>query len=127
MLNSIESPPVLDRKSLPDSLKYAYLGPNETLTVIIASCLTTEQEDKVLAVLKDHKEAIGWSVAYLKGISPSICMHQIFCEDGAKPFRDTQRRLNPNMREVVKNEIVKWLDAALFTLPLTANELVPLR
>ncbi|GAV66307.1 hypothetical protein CFOL_v3_09817 [Cephalotus follicularis] len=113
MLKSIESPPVLDKKSLPDSLKYTYLGPNETLPVIIASNLTTDQENKVLVVLKDHKEAIGWSIADLKGISPSICMHRIYCEDGAKPFRDAQRILNPNMREVVKNEIVKWLDAGI--------------
>ncbi|GAV89391.1 hypothetical protein CFOL_v3_32808, partial [Cephalotus follicularis] len=76
MLKSIESPPVLDKKSLPDSLKYAYLGPNETLPVIIASNLTTDQENRVLTVLKDHKEAIGWSIADLKGISPSICMHR---------------------------------------------------
>ncbi|GAV72547.1 hypothetical protein CFOL_v3_16035 [Cephalotus follicularis] len=123
MLKSIESPPVLDKKSLPDSLKYAYLGPNETLPVIIACSLTTDQENKVMAVLMDHKEAIGWSVADLKGISPSICMHQIYCEDGAKPFRDAQRRLNPNMREVVKNEIVKWLDAGLI-YPISGSKWV---
>ncbi|GAV77971.1 hypothetical protein CFOL_v3_21439 [Cephalotus follicularis] len=127
MSNSIESPHVLNQKTLLDFLKYAYLGLNETLLVIISSSLSTDQEDKVLAVLKDHKEVIGWSVADLKGISPSICMHQIFYEDGAKPFRDVQRRLNPNMHEVVKNEIVKWLDAGIIYPSLTANGLLPFR
>ncbi|XP_076960055.1 uncharacterized protein LOC143636307 [Bidens hawaiensis] len=31
----------------------------------------------------------------------------------AKPTRETQRRLNPNLREVVKKEVIKWLDAGI--------------
>ncbi|XP_035845639.1 uncharacterized protein LOC110933891 [Helianthus annuus] len=33
--------------------------------------------------------------------------------NGMNPSRDTQRRLNPNMREVVKKEVLKWLDAGI--------------
>ena len=40
-------------------------------------------------------------------------MHHIHCEIEAKPHRNMQRRLNPNMREVVKKEVVKWLDAGI--------------
>ena len=64
-------------------------------------------------ILKAYKEAIGWTVADLKGISPSICMHHIYTEDNAKPTREMQRRLNPNMQEVVKKEVIKWLDAGI--------------
>ncbi|KAL6009462.1 hypothetical protein ACLOJK_022691, partial [Asimina triloba] len=32
-------------------------------------------------------------------------------EENAKPSREMQRRLNPNMKEVDKKEVVKWLDA----------------
>jgi hypothetical protein len=56
-------------------LKYAFLGSNDTLLVIIASYLQKDQEDNLLEVLKEHKEAIGWTVANLKGIDPSVCMH----------------------------------------------------
>ncbi|XP_071932873.1 uncharacterized protein [Coffea arabica] len=35
------------------------------------------------------------------------------CSDGCKPVVETQRRLNPNMKEVVRNEILKWLDAGI--------------
>ena len=37
-------------------------------------------------------------------------MHKIILEPEANPVRDKQRRLNPNMMEVVKNEIIKLLD-----------------
>jgi hypothetical protein len=110
---SLESPPKLELKPLPDKLKYAFLGANDTLPVIIASDLQKDQEDNMLEVLKEHKEAIGWTVADLKGIDPSICMHRIHLEEGARPSREAQRRLNPNMKEVVMKEVVKLLDASI--------------
>ena len=110
---SIQAPPQLELKPLPESLKYVFLGSKKTLPVIIASNLTTEQENQLVNILKTYKEAIGWTVADLKGISPSICMHHIYTEDNAKPTREMQRRLNPNMQEVVKKEVIKWLDAGI--------------
>ena len=98
---------------MPDSLKYVFLGPNKTLPVIITVDLTLEQEAQLIEVLRDHQAAIGWSIADLKGISPSLCMHHIYTEIDAKSIRDMQRRLNPNMKEVVKKEVIKWLDAGI--------------
>jgi hypothetical protein len=110
---SLESRLKLELKPLQDKLKYAFLGINDTLPVIIASDLQKDQEDNLLEVLKEHKEAIGWTVADLKGIDPSICMHRIHLEEGAKPSREAQRWLNPNMKEVVMKEVVKLLDTGI--------------
>ena len=77
---SIVSPPKLELKLLPDSLKYVFLGPKETLPIIISSLSSCDQEEELIRVLSDHKDAIGWSVADLKGISPTICMHRIHLE-----------------------------------------------
>ncbi|KAL5550681.1 hypothetical protein UlMin_000857 [Ulmus minor] len=97
--HSLSESPQLDLKPLPETLKYAFLGPSETLPVIIASDLDNEQEDKLIDVLKDHREAIGWKIEDIKGISPSVCMHRIHLEDDTKPSRELQRRLNPNMKK----------------------------
>ena len=53
---------------------------------------------------------LGWSLTDLKGICPSMCMHRILLEDGHKPSVEAQRRLNPTMKEVVRKEVLKWLD-----------------
>jgi len=90
-----------------------FLGPKETLPVIISSLLSCDQEEELIRVLSDHKGAIGWSVADLKEISPTICMHRIHLEDDAKPVRQMQRRLNPHMKEVVQKEVVKLLDVGI--------------
>ncbi|CAN6707340.1 unnamed protein product [Malus baccata var. baccata] len=105
--------PVLELKPLPDHLKYVFLGDEETLPVIVSSSLTALEEEKLIRVLKEHKTAIGWTLADIKGISPTTCMHRIFVEEGAKPTREAQRRLNPPMMEVVKNEIIKLLDCGV--------------
>ena len=44
-------------------------------------------------------------------MSPSICMHKIIFEENAKTSIERQRRLNPIMKEVVKKEVLKWLNA----------------
>ena len=83
---SFEQPPKMEPKPLPSHLRYAYLGDASTLPVIISASLTTTEEDKLLRVLRDHKDALGWSLADLKGILPSMCMHQILLEEGHKPY-----------------------------------------
>ncbi|XP_070679611.1 uncharacterized protein [Malus domestica] len=106
-------PPKLELKVLPEHLKYAYLGADSSLPVIIAADLSSTEEDKLLRILRSHQDAIGWTIADIKGISPTICMHKILLEDGAKPAIDAQRRLNPIMKEVVRNEVMKLLDAGM--------------
>ena len=78
--------------------------------MVISASLTELEEEKLLRVLRDHKNALGWSLADLKGIRPSMCMHRILLEDGHKPSVEAQRRLNPTMKEVVRKEVLKWLD-----------------
>ena len=82
---SVEQPPKMEQKPLPSHLKYAYLGMASTLPVIISASLTEIEEDKLLRVLREHKNELGWSLADLKGIRLSMCMHRILLEDGHKP------------------------------------------
>ena len=90
-----------------------YRGMNHLPVIISASLTVAEEEDKLLRLLRDHKDALGWSMADLKGIRPSMCMHRILLEDGHKPSVEAQRRLNPTMKEVVRKEVLKWLDAVV--------------
>ena len=98
-------------------MRYAYLRDASTLPVIISSSLIGEEkEDKLLRVLRDHKDVLGWSLAYLKGIRPSMCMHRILLEDGHKPSVEAHKRVNPTMKEVVCKEVLKWLDVGVIYL-----------
>ena len=108
-------------KKLPKHLKYAFLGAKRAQPVIITANLIVENEQKLIRILRKYKEAIAWSVEDLKGISSSICMHKIIIEENAKTSIEHQRRLNLMMKEVVRKEVLKWLDSgfiyAIFDSP----------
>ncbi|CAM8911203.1 unnamed protein product [Rhodiola kirilowii] len=110
-LPSVIQAPKIELKPLPVHLKYAFLRENNTLPVIIKSGLEIDQERRLIKVLRQHKLAIGWTLADLRRVSPAVCMHRILLENGAKPSREPQRRLNPIMMEIVQKEIQKLLDA----------------
>ncbi|XP_060177712.1 uncharacterized protein LOC132607635 [Lycium barbarum] len=97
---SIEEAPVLELKPLPPHLRYAFLGSGDTLPVILSAYLNDVQVERVLRVLRDRIRALGWSIADIRGISSSFCMHKILLEEGSKPSIECQRRLNPIMKEV---------------------------
>jgi NifB/MoaA-like Fe-S oxidoreductase len=75
--------------------------------------LSPEENEKLLILLKKHRKVIGYSINDLKGLSPAICTHRIPMEDQCKPVVDYQRRLTHAMREVVKKEVIKLLDAGI--------------
>jgi hypothetical protein len=105
--------PKKELKPLLDSLKYKFLGPAKSLPVIIASDLIDAQEEELLRVLREHREAIGWTIEDINGISPSLVMHKIHLEENSKPSREPQRRLNPAMQEVVRAKVIKLLDVGI--------------
>ena len=98
-------------KEFPSHLKYDFLEPEKGKQVIISTVLTEIEEQTLLQILRKYKEAITWLIKDLKGISPSICMHKILLNDDAKSYIEHQRRLNPVMKEVVRKEVLKWLNA----------------
>ena len=66
-----------------------------------------------MKTLKKHCAAIGYTLDDLKGISPTLCQHKVNLEEDVKPVCDHQRRLNPKMKEVVRKEILKLLEAGI--------------
>ena len=81
------------------------------LLLLVLINLSKHEEERLLKTLKKHRAAIGYTLDDLKGISPTLCQHKINLEEDAKPVIDHQRRLNPKMKEVVRKEILKLLEA----------------
>ncbi|GJW38529.1 reverse transcriptase domain-containing protein [Tanacetum coccineum] len=52
-------------------------------------------------------------ISDIKGINPQFCTHKILMEENAKPVVQHQRRVNPKIHEVIKQEVIKLLDAGL--------------
>ncbi|GJS34251.1 reverse transcriptase domain-containing protein [Tanacetum coccineum] len=111
---SLEEPPTdLELKPLPDNLEYVFLEEPSFLPVIISSQLSAQNKSKLVCILKKHKETFAWKTTYIPSICPSFCKHKIQLLDDKKLIVQKQRRLNPNMQEVVKKEIVKLLNTGI--------------
>ncbi|XP_058005376.1 uncharacterized protein LOC110668858 [Hevea brasiliensis] len=108
--HEVAQPPLLDKKEapqvdlkpLPSTLRYAFLRPNSTYLVIISASLSDVQVEKLLRELRAHRKVISYTIDNIMGINPTLCMHTILLEDNFKATIEHQRRLNPNMKEVVK-------------------------
>ncbi|WZZ88058.1 hypothetical protein YC2023_116637 [Brassica napus] len=105
--------PKIELKSLPAGLRYAFLGPNSTYPVIVNSELNNVETAKLLCELRKHRKAIGYSLEDIPGISPDLCIHRIHLEDESMTSIEHQRRLNPNLKDVVKKEIMKLQEAGV--------------
>ncbi|GJV56145.1 DNA-directed DNA polymerase [Tanacetum coccineum] len=100
-------------KIFPQHLEYAYLHEDKSFPIIISSEFSEREKMLLLQVLEKRKGAIAWKMLDIKGISPSYCTHKILMKDDYKQVIQPQRRLNPKVQDVVKNEILKLLDSGL--------------
>nr|GFC48655.1 reverse transcriptase domain-containing protein [Tanacetum cinerariifolium] len=105
--------PEVELKDLPPHLEYTFLEGDDKLPVIIIKYLSVEEKTALITVLKSHKRAISWKLSDIKGTDPEFCTHRILMEEDFEPAVQHQRRVNPKFQNVIKQEVLKLLDAGL--------------
>jgi hypothetical protein len=108
-----EELPAPELKPLPDGLRYDFLDDLNKHPIIISTDLLEEEIIKLVAVLRKHPTTFGYSLDDLKGINPTIATHRIFLKDGAEPVADFQRRLKSQMKQDVRKDVIRLLDARI--------------
>ena len=79
--------------------------------MIVNENLSDDELHSLLTELRKYRKAIGYSLSDIKGLSPMLCTHRIHLDNENASSIEHQRRLNPNLKEVVKKEILKLLEA----------------
>nr|GEX69929.1 reverse transcriptase domain-containing protein [Tanacetum cinerariifolium] len=102
--SSIDEPLEVELKDLPPHLEYAFLEGDDKLPVIIVKDLSVEEKNALITVLKSHKRAIAWKLSDIKGIDPEFCTHKILMGEDFEPAVQHERRVNPKIHDVIKNE-----------------------
>lgn len=85
--------------------------------------MESEQQKKHIQVLQKNKGAFAWDYLDMKGIDPQLCMHHIYREKNARPIRQPQWRLNPHLKDIVKEELQKLMDVK-FIYPIPNSKWV---
>jgi hypothetical protein len=97
------------------------LEPGKTLN--INPTLSESQKKQLVDVLRKHKEAFTWDYTDMKGIPANSCTHHIYIKEDCRPVRQPQRRMNPALKNVVKEELQKLLDVG-FIYPISDSQWV---
>nr|GEY47397.1 reverse transcriptase domain-containing protein [Tanacetum cinerariifolium] len=111
--SSVDEPSEVELKDLHPHLEYAFLEGDDKLPVIIEKDLSMEKKTVLITVIKSHKRAIAWKLSDIKGIDPEFCTHKILMEEDFEPAVQHQRRVNPNIYDVIKQVVIKLLEAGL--------------
>nr|GEX49885.1 reverse transcriptase domain-containing protein [Tanacetum cinerariifolium] len=111
--SSVDEPPVVELKVLPPHIEYAFLEGDDKLPVIIVKDLSVEEKTALITVLKSHKRAIAWNLSDIKGVNPEFCTYKILMKEDFELAVQHQRRVNPKIHDVIKQEVIKLLDAGL--------------
>ena len=67
--------------------------------------LTECQQEQFLKVLKSQFGAFAWKYTDMKGIHPDTCIHHIYMDASISLIRQPQRRMNPALKDIVKEEL----------------------
>nr|GEV97204.1 reverse transcriptase domain-containing protein [Tanacetum cinerariifolium] len=111
--SSVDEPSTVELKDLPPYLEYAFLEGDDKLPVITAKDLSVEEKTALITVLKSHKQVIAWKLSNIKGINPKFCTHKILMEEDFEPAVQHQRRVNPKIHDVIKQDVIKLFEAGM--------------
>jgi len=107
--------------SSPYHVNIVEFSPSRTLK--INPSLSAKREEQLCKVLRQHLDAFAWDYKEMKVVHPSICTHHIYIKEGCKPLCQPHRRMNPALKDIVKEELQKLLDAG-FIYPISYSEWV---
>jgi hypothetical protein len=89
----------------------------------INSRLNTDQQKQLVDILKEQIRAFSREYTDMKGIHLDTCIHHIYTRGKVTPVRQPQRRMNPALKDIVKEEIQKLLNV-VFIYPISDNKWV---
>ena len=77
----------------------------EAKPAYISADLTAEEEERLMAFLKEYRDVFAWSYKDLKGVDPKVCQHTIPMRDDAKPSIQRPYSYNENFAKKINEEI----------------------
>ena len=71
-----------------DELKELNLGTSEEpRPIYVSSLLTLEEESKYFELLMEYKDVFTWTYKEMLGLDPTIAVHWLAIEQGARPIK----------------------------------------
>jgi hypothetical protein len=75
----------------------------------INSILESDYQQKMIQMIQGKSDDFAWNYSDMRGIYPDTCIHHIYTNDQIRSVRNPQRRMNPTLKDIVKEELQKLL------------------
>jgi hypothetical protein len=85
--------------------------------------LDEQQQKNLIQALSKYQQDFSWEYSDMKGIDLQLYTHHIYVEKYVRPIQQPQRRLNPHLRDIVKEELQKLLNVD-FIYPISDSRWV---
>ena len=77
----------------------------------VSAKLDPEYKRELVDLLKEFKDCFAWEYYEMPGLDRSIVEHRLPIKPRYQPFKQAPRRFNPNVRDDIKKETERLLEA----------------
>ena len=70
-----------------------------------------KERNEILDLIREFKDTFAWNYDELKAYRGDVIQHAIPLTEGAKPFRQKLRHINPKLANQIQKELQKMVDA----------------
>ncbi|XP_026435107.1 uncharacterized protein LOC113332814 [Papaver somniferum] len=102
-----EGPPTIEE------LVEVQIGDQKEQTTFIEAELSLGESESLITLLKNNKDVFAWSLRDMPGIDPDIACHRLNISEGFKPVRQKPRKMAPERKAKVAEEIDRMLEARI--------------
>ena len=68
----------------------------------------------MITLLNKYNKEFSLEYTDILGIHPETCTHHIYTDDDIRPLKQPQQRMNPMLRQIVKEELQKLLKSRIY-------------
>ncbi|KAL0403639.1 UNVERIFIED_CONTAM: Transposon Tf2-11 polyprotein [Sesamum radiatum] len=127
------APPELEDgvQATVDELKELNLGtPEEPRPIFVSALLSPEEEEQYFKTLGEYRDVFAWTYKEMPGLDPKVAIHHLGIRYGARPVKQSQRVLRPDLIPRIETEVNKLIDAGFireFKYPTWISSNVPVK
>ncbi|XP_070034351.1 uncharacterized protein [Nicotiana tomentosiformis] len=127
-----DAPPELEEgvKTTVDALKEVNLGTNEEpRPTYLSALLEVDEEGTYIELLKEFKDVFSWIYKEMPRLDPKVAVHHLAIKNGARPFKQAQRRFRPDLVPLIETEVNKLIKDGFICevkYPTWVSSIVPL-
>jgi hypothetical protein len=100
-------------KQAEEALEFNIGTKMDPRTVKIGKGTTEKERKEILELIREFKDTFAWNYDELKAYRGDVIQHAIPLVEGAKPFRQNLRHINPKLAGQIQKELQKMVDAGI--------------